>query len=279
MIGVTAISSCPGESGIGVAGGWSRERPARPASCEAMSPVSERTGTSPRGQRTRRLVGHHRNLRGEREYHLPQAVTGDSRDGPLEGHRPTSDVAPVSAWNWTESDEPPPPNLLLRVKSLRTVAELRSELAPARRAGRRIGLVPTMGALHEGHLSLIRAAREDCDVVVVSLFVNPAQFNEASDLERYPRSEARDSALAAEAGADILFAPSVEEVYPAGFSSAVEVLGVTRAPRGRGPRSRALPGCHDGRRQAARHGAARRGLLRAEGCPAGDRDPPPGRRT
>ncbi len=94
-----------------------------------------------------------------------------------------------------------------------------------------------MGALHEGHLSLIRAAREACDVVVVSLFVNPAQFNEAADLERYPRSEARDSALAADAGADILFAPSVEEVYPAGFSTSVEVLGVTERLEGeaRGP--------------------------------------------
>ncbi len=84
-----------------------------------------------------------------------------------------------------------------------------------------------MGALHEGHLSLIRRAREQCDVVVVSLFVNPAQFNEGSDLERYPRSERHDAGLAAEAGADLLFAPSVEEVYPPGFATAVEVLGLT----------------------------------------------------
>ena len=118
------------------------------------------------------------------------------------------------------------------MKTLRTVSELREELAPARRAGRRIGLVPTMGALHEGHLSLVRAAREECDLVVVSLFVNPAQFNEASDLERYPREEARDRALAERAGADILFAPSVEEVYPASFSSSVEVLGVTERLEG-----------------------------------------------
>jgi pantoate--beta-alanine ligase len=123
------------------------------------------------------------------------------------------------------------------VKALRTVSELRRELAPARRSGLRIGLVPTMGALHEGHLSLIRAARQDCDVVVVSLFVNPAQFNEASDLERYPRSQARDRDLAGAAGADILFAPSAEEVYPAGFSSSVEVLGVSEHLEGeaRGP--------------------------------------------
>ncbi len=84
-----------------------------------------------------------------------------------------------------------------------------------------------MGALHEGHLSLIRCAREQCGTVVVSLFVNPAQFNERSDLERYPRSERRDAALAERTGADLLFAPSVEEVYPPGFATAVEVLGLT----------------------------------------------------
>jgi pantoate--beta-alanine ligase len=110
---------------------------------------------------------------------------------------------------------------------VRTVAELRAELDPARREGLTIGLVPTMGALHEGHLSLIRSARAQCDRVVVSLFVNPAQFNERSDLERYPRRERDDAALAAAAGADVLFAPSVEEVYPPGFATAVEVLGLT----------------------------------------------------
>ncbi len=113
------------------------------------------------------------------------------------------------------------------MRTLRTVGELRAALAPARRAGSKIGLVPTMGALHEGHLSLIRRAREQCDTVVVSLFVNPAQFDERSDLEHYPRSERHDAALAAEAGADLLFAPSVEEVYPPGFATAVEVLGLT----------------------------------------------------
>jgi pantoate--beta-alanine ligase len=113
------------------------------------------------------------------------------------------------------------------MKTVRTVAELRSQLAPARREGLRIGLVPTMGALHEGHLSLIRHARERCDRVVVSLFVNPVQFNERSDLERYPRRERDDARAAAEAGADVLFAPSVEEVYPPGFATTVEVLGLT----------------------------------------------------
>jgi len=111
------------------------------------------------------------------------------------------------------------------MRLLRTVGELREVLAPERRAGRSIGLVPTMGALHDGHLSLIAAARAECDVVVVSLFVNPAQFNESADLERYPRDERRDAVLAEQAGADLMFAPPVEEVYPQGFATAVEVLG------------------------------------------------------
>lgn len=113
------------------------------------------------------------------------------------------------------------------MRTVRTVAELRSTLAPTRRAGLTIGLVPTMGALHEGHLSLIARAREQCDRVVVSLFVNPAQFNERSDLDRYPRQLEHDAKLAAGAGADLLFAPTAEEVYPAGFATAVEVLGIT----------------------------------------------------
>jgi pantoate--beta-alanine ligase len=113
------------------------------------------------------------------------------------------------------------------MRTVRTVAELRDALAPARRAGATIGLVPTMGALHEGHLALIRAAREGCDVVVVSLFVNPAQFDEHADLDRYPRREAADAELAEHAGADILFAPAAEEVYREGFATYVEVLGLT----------------------------------------------------
>jgi pantoate--beta-alanine ligase len=118
------------------------------------------------------------------------------------------------------------------MRTVRTVDGLRATLAPARSDGLRIGLVPTMGALHEGHLSLIRRAREQCDRVVVSLFVNPAQFSERSDLERYPRRERDDAELAAGAGADVLFAPSVEEVYPPGFATAVEVLGVTERLEG-----------------------------------------------
>jgi pantoate--beta-alanine ligase len=118
------------------------------------------------------------------------------------------------------------------MRIVHAVQGLRAVLEPARRDGLAIGLVPTMGALHEGHLSLIRHARRQCDRVVVSLFVNPSQFNERADLERYPRSEQRDAELAEQAGADILFAPSVEEVYPAGFATAVEVLGVTERLEG-----------------------------------------------
>jgi pantoate--beta-alanine ligase len=118
------------------------------------------------------------------------------------------------------------------VKTVRTVAAVRAELGPARRAERVIGLVPTMGALHEGHLSLIRRAREKCDVVVVSLFVNPAQFGEASDLAAYPRDEARDALLAADAGADLLFAPELAEVYPPGFGTTVHVDGLTETLEG-----------------------------------------------
>ena len=118
------------------------------------------------------------------------------------------------------------------MRTVRAVSELRQELAPLRREGLTIGLVPTMGALHDGHLSLIARAREQCDRVVVSLFVNPAQFNEQADLERYPRREREDAQLAAAAGADVLFAPSVEEVYPPGFATRVEVLGVSERLEG-----------------------------------------------
>jgi pantoate--beta-alanine ligase len=118
-------------------------------------------------------------------------------------------------------------------------AELREALEPARRQERTIGLVPTMGYLHEGHLSLLRAARAACDVVVMSLFVNPAQFGPGEDLDRYPRDEERDAALASEAGVDLIYAPPVEEVYPNGFSTRVEVGGLTEVlcgdPSRRGP--------------------------------------------
>jgi pantoate--beta-alanine ligase len=113
------------------------------------------------------------------------------------------------------------------MRTVRTVADLRAALRDARRAERTIGLVPTMGALHEGHLSLVRAARAENDVVVVSLFVNPTQFNEAADLDAYPRDEARDAGAAAAEGADLLFAPSAAEVYPPGFATTIRVAGLT----------------------------------------------------
>ncbi len=111
------------------------------------------------------------------------------------------------------------------VQVTRTVAEVRETIRAARRAGRRIGLVPTMGFLHEGHLSLIRRAAKDCDDVVVSVFVNPTQFNDAADLAAYPRNEDNDVAMAASAGATMVFAPPVEEVYPEGFATTIELRG------------------------------------------------------
>ena len=107
------------------------------------------------------------------------------------------------------------------MRTVTTIAELRAALAPHREET--IALVPTMGAFHEGHLSLIRAARDEADVVVVSLFVNPAQFSEAADLNGYPRDESRDAGLAADAGVDLLFAPSADEMYPPGFQTWVDV--------------------------------------------------------
>jgi pantoate--beta-alanine ligase len=111
------------------------------------------------------------------------------------------------------------------MKVIRAGDELRAALAPARRRGARIGLVPTMGALHGGHISLLRAAREGCDLVVMSLFVNPTQFRPGEDLPAYPRDEARDVEVAAANGVDVVYAPTVEEVYPDGFATAVEVGG------------------------------------------------------
>ena len=113
------------------------------------------------------------------------------------------------------------------MKVCRTIAEIRQALLPLR--DETLGLVPTMGSLHEGHLALLRAARAENEVVVMSLFVNPAQFAEPGDLARYPRDEARDLELARGTGVDVVFAPSPAEMYPPGFQTWVDVtvLGAT----------------------------------------------------
>jgi pantoate--beta-alanine ligase len=105
------------------------------------------------------------------------------------------------------------------VKIVRTVSEARAALT----GSEEVGLVPTMGAYHEGHLTLFRAARQECETVVASLFVNPAQFGQADDLARYPRDEAHDIALAEQAGVDLFFVPPTEELYPRGYETWVDV--------------------------------------------------------
>ena len=114
------------------------------------------------------------------------------------------------------------------MRTTRTIAETRAALAEAKD----VGLIPTMGAYHQGHLALFRAARAECETVVASLFVNPAQFADAADLARYPRDEASDAALADEEGIDLLFAPAVEELYPPGYETWVEVERASRGLEG-----------------------------------------------
>ena len=123
------------------------------------------------------------------------------------------------------------------MRTVRTVTELRTAVRAARAENREIALVPTMGALHAGHLELIRRAATGTAFVVVSLFVNPRQFDDAGDLDAYPRDEQRDAAAAEQAGADVLFAPAPDEVYPPGFATTVAVGGVTEPMEGavRGP--------------------------------------------
>jgi pantoate--beta-alanine ligase len=113
------------------------------------------------------------------------------------------------------------------LSTARTTAELRARVGGWRAAGERVALVPTMGALHEGHLSLVRLARSHARRVVASLFVNPSQFGAGEDLAAYPRDEARDFALLADAGCDLVYAPAEAEIYPPGFSTTVTVAGVS----------------------------------------------------
>ena len=112
---------------------------------------------------------------------------------------------------------------------LRTRADLRSALALVPRP---LGLVPTMGALHEGHASLIRRARAECGTVLMTIFVNPRQFNDSTDFEKYPRDEAADLRVAGDAGADLVWAPPVDEIYPPGFQTSVRVGPLTEPLEG-----------------------------------------------
>ena len=117
---------------------------------------------------------------------------------------------------------------MLKIDVVRSVAALRAATQPHRREGKRIGLVPTMGALHQGHLELVKSARRHAGFVVATIFVNPLQFNPAEDLDAYPRDEATDLNLLAATGADLVFAPNVAEMYPKNFSTEVKVDGLTK---------------------------------------------------
>jgi pantoate--beta-alanine ligase len=113
------------------------------------------------------------------------------------------------------------------------VSELREHVRAWKAMGQSVGVAPTMGALHEGHLSLARAAKKECDRVIVTIFVNPKQFNNPDDLKKYPRTEEADAALLRTVGVDMIFAPLPEEVYPEGFNSTVSVGGVSEPLEGR----------------------------------------------
>ena len=115
---------------------------------------------------------------------------------------------------------------------LRTIAELRALVRGWKSVGAVVGVVPTMGALHDGHLSLVRAARADCARVIVTIFVNPRQFNSPGDLAMYPKTEGTDMRLLAPIGADVIFAPPPEEVYPPGFAANVSISGVAEPLEG-----------------------------------------------
>jgi len=115
---------------------------------------------------------------------------------------------------------------------IRSAAALRDKVSAWKRSGMLVGVVPTMGALHDGHLSLARAARAQSDRVIVTIFVNPMQFNNPEDLKKYPRDEAHDLALLEAEGVDVLFAPGPEEVYPEGFATKVSVAGVSAPMEG-----------------------------------------------
>ena len=118
------------------------------------------------------------------------------------------------------------------MQTITTIADLRTALNTARRTGQTIGLVPTMGAFHEGHLTLMRQAKAESDLVVVTLFVNPTQFNDLDDFDRYPRDPEQDTRLAESVGVDFLFSPMPEEVYPKGFDAVVVVRALSERLEG-----------------------------------------------
>lgn len=124
---------------------------------------------------------------------------------------------------------------------VRQLDPLRDALAEFRKTGLKVGLVPTMGALHAGHMRLVEVAREQCDAVVASIFVNPAQFGEGEDLDAYPRQEAADAALLEAAGVELLWAPTADQMYPAGYATQVRVSGISEGLCGE-----ARPGHFDG---------------------------------
>src|SRR6187549_2387223 len=113
------------------------------------------------------------------------------------------------------------------LRSIDEIEEMKAAVRAARAKDQKVGLVPTMGALHEGHLSLVRRAKDLSDIVVMSIFVNPAQFGRGEDFDRYPRDLAHDAGLAAESGVDILFTPDTGEIYPEGFATYVTVEGIS----------------------------------------------------
>ncbi len=161
---------------------------------------------------------------------------------------------------------------------LETIAAVRTAVREAKGRGASIGVVPTMGALHEGHAELIRRARAANDYVVVTVFVNPIQFDRKEDLDRYPRDLATDVALCGTAGANAVFAPSVGEMYPDELLTSVDVSGGHQPARRRVP-TRALQRCRDRRSQAAEHRRCGSGVLRRKGRPAVGRDSEDGCRS
>lgn len=122
---------------------------------------------------------------------------------------------------------------MVKTEIVREINRMKEISRKAREEGKIIGFVPTMGYFHEGHLSLVRKAREECDIVVVSLFVNPIQFGPQEDYHSYPRDEERDAEMARDVGVDVLFIPSASEMYPDGYSTYVEVQGLTEGLCGR----------------------------------------------